>query len=188
MEYKPATQGLIKSQQRAAITWIITLQMKHFFRGESNQLTELILMKNNLLAKNPMIYQAEVPLTLYRYDPPPCSWKKHACLIERTSLWKTASATRRPITSWKYMTSLGSTSPMAFGKSICLYASGIWQASTTSKPHHYQRTTRYATLSCSINAPSTTSIRLISSTHMKKPITGSIYWKRQSIILTRSRW
>ena len=50
MEYKPASRVLVKSQQRAAIAWIIPLQKKHFFRGESNQLAEFMLMKNNLRA------------------------------------------------------------------------------------------------------------------------------------------
>ena len=48
MDCKPAARALIKRQQRAVIAWIITLQMKHFFRGESNQLAEFVQMKNNL--------------------------------------------------------------------------------------------------------------------------------------------
>ena len=64
MEYKPAARAPIKKQQTAAITWIITLQMKHLFRGESNQLVDFLLMKNNLCAQNPLIYHAEVPLAL----------------------------------------------------------------------------------------------------------------------------
>ena len=51
MEYKPAARALIKRQQRAAIAWIITLQTRHLFRGESNQLAEFFLMKNNLRAQ-----------------------------------------------------------------------------------------------------------------------------------------
>ena len=50
MEYKPAPRALVKRQQRAAIAWIISLKKKHFFRGESNQLAEFVLMKNNLCA------------------------------------------------------------------------------------------------------------------------------------------
>ena len=68
MEYKPAARALIKRQQRAAIARIITLQTKHLFRGESNQLAGFMLMKNNIRARNPLLYNAEVPLDLYRYD------------------------------------------------------------------------------------------------------------------------
>ena len=67
---------MVKSHQRAAISWIITLQKKHFFRGESNQLAEFVLMKNNLRAKNPLIYYAEVPLALYRDDSSPAAGQK----------------------------------------------------------------------------------------------------------------
>ena len=56
MDYKPAARALIKSQQRAVIAWIITLQTKYFFRGESNQLAEFLLMKNNIHAQNPLVY------------------------------------------------------------------------------------------------------------------------------------
>ena len=56
MEYKPAARALIISHKRAAITWIITPQTKHFFRGESNQLAEFVLTKNNLRAQNTLIY------------------------------------------------------------------------------------------------------------------------------------
>ena len=76
MEYKPAAQALIKRQQRSTITWIITLQTKHFFHGESNQLAEFVLMKNNPHARNPLIYHAEVPLALYRDDSLPADRKK----------------------------------------------------------------------------------------------------------------
>ena len=33
MEYKPLARAPIKKQQTAAITWIITLKMKHLFHG-----------------------------------------------------------------------------------------------------------------------------------------------------------
>ena len=58
MEYKPVARALIKIHQREAIAWIITLQAKNFFRGESNQLAEILLMKNDLRARNPLIYHA----------------------------------------------------------------------------------------------------------------------------------
>ena len=76
MEYKPAARALIKMKQRTPITWIITLQTKHLFRGESNKLAEFVLTKENLRAQNPLIYHAEVPLTLYRDDSPPAAGKK----------------------------------------------------------------------------------------------------------------
>ena len=76
MEYKPAERALIKRQQRAAIAWIITLQTRNFFRGESNQLAEFVLMKNNLFARNPLICHAEVPLTLYIDDSLPAAGQK----------------------------------------------------------------------------------------------------------------
>ena len=56
MEYKPAARELTKRKKRAAITWTITLQTKYFFRGESNQLAEFLLMKNNIHAQNPLVY------------------------------------------------------------------------------------------------------------------------------------
>ena len=77
MEYKPVARVLIKNQQRAAIAWIITLQTKHFFRIESNQLAEFVIMKKNLCAKNPLICHAEVPFALYRYDSLPQVGQKH---------------------------------------------------------------------------------------------------------------
>ena len=76
MEYKPAERVLIKNQQRAAIAWIITLQMKHLFRRESNQLAEFFIIKNNLHAQNPLIYHAEMPLTLHSDDSPPEAGQK----------------------------------------------------------------------------------------------------------------
>ena len=62
MEYKPVARALIKKQQRAVITWIITLQTKHFFWGETIQLVKLILIKNNIRVHNPLIYHTEVPI------------------------------------------------------------------------------------------------------------------------------
>ena len=56
MECNPAVQALIKSQQRAAIAWIITLQTKHLFCREFNKLAEFFLMNNNLRAKNPLTF------------------------------------------------------------------------------------------------------------------------------------
>ena len=41
------------------------LQTKHFFRAETDQLAEFILMKNNIHARNPFILHAEVPTALY---------------------------------------------------------------------------------------------------------------------------
>ena len=186
MEYKPEARALIKKQQRAAITWIITLQLKYFFCGESNQMVEFVTMKNNLRAWNPLIYHAEVPLALYRDDSCLQPGKK-GIPIGRTSLGRTAAATRRKILRWKYMTYSGSTSPMESGKSISIYASGIWQASATSTHQHYQRTTRHAPLDCSRDAPSPTAIIFTARPHMKKLITWSIYWISQSRIPTRSR-
>ena len=172
MEYKPAARALIISHKRAAITWIITPQTKHFFRGESNQLAEFVLTKNNLRAQNTLIYHTEAPLTLYRDEYPPTAGK-NASLIGRTSLRRTAAATRRPrpIPRWKSMTFSGSTSPMASGKSIRIYASGIWKASATSTPQCYQRAKMYAPLACSIYASAPTEIRLIARPHMKNPST-----------------
>ena len=76
VEYKPVARALIKRYQRASITWIITLQTKRFFRRESNQLAEFVLMKNNLRAQNPLIYHSELTLTLYKDDSPPAAGKK----------------------------------------------------------------------------------------------------------------
>ena len=70
MEYKSAARALIKKQQRAVIACIITLQTKHFFRKESNQLAEFVLINSKLRAQNPLIYHAEVPLALYSDDSP----------------------------------------------------------------------------------------------------------------------
>ena len=113
---------------------------------------------------------------------------KQASSIGRTSLGRTSAATIRQILRLKSMTSSGSTSPMASGKSICIYTSGIWQVSATSTPKRYQRTTIYAPLECSIDAPSPTAKILTSRPHMEKLFTWSMYWTRQSIIPTRSRW
>ena len=63
--YRPAAQAFIKRIQRASIEWIINHQNTHFFRGETNQLAEFFLMKNNLRARNLLIYHAELPITLY---------------------------------------------------------------------------------------------------------------------------
>ena len=41
--------------------WIITLQTRHFFRGEITLLAEFVHMKNKLTARDPLIYHAEVP-------------------------------------------------------------------------------------------------------------------------------
>ena len=106
--------------------------------------------------------------------------------IGRTSLGRTSAATIRQILRWKSITSSGSTSPMASGKSIRIYASGIWQASATSTPQRYQRTTRYLTLASSNNAPSPNVRRLTARPQTKKLITWSMYWTKQSRIPTRS--
>ena len=95
MEYKPAVRVLIKRHQRAAIAWIVTLQKKHFFCGESNQLAEFVLMKNSLRAQNPLIYHAEVPISLYRYDSLPAAGK-NASSTGRANLWRKAAETIRP--------------------------------------------------------------------------------------------
>ena len=68
MEYKPAARDLIGQKQRASIAWIITLQTKHFFRGEKDTLAEFIMMKNNIRARSPLIYHIEVPTALYQDD------------------------------------------------------------------------------------------------------------------------
>ena len=65
MEYKPSARLLISSKQRASMAWIITLQTKHFFRGESDLLASFTVMKHNIRAKNPLIYHAETPSALY---------------------------------------------------------------------------------------------------------------------------
>ena len=105
----------------------------------------------------------------------------------RTTQRKKASDTRRSSPRWNSMNSSRSTSPTASGKSIRIYTSGIWQASATSTPQRYQRTTRYSPLAFSSNAPSPTEIRLTARPHMKKLITWSMYRTRQSIIPTRYR-
>ena len=77
MEYKPASRVLVKSQQRAAIAWIIPLQKKYFFCGDYNQLAELLIMNNNFRAQNHLIYHAEVPLAIYSdYSPPAAGQKR----------------------------------------------------------------------------------------------------------------
>ena len=124
----------------------------------------------------------------YKEMTPHLQLGKKASSIGRTSLGRTASETRSKILRWKSMTYSGSTSPMASGKSIRIYASGIWQASATCTHKRYQRTTMYAPLECSIDAPSPTAKILTSRPHMKKLITWSMYWTRQSRIPTRSRW
>ena len=65
MEYKLAARALITNQQRDAITWIINIQTKYLFCGEPNQLAETVLMKNNIHARNALIYPAEVPIVIY---------------------------------------------------------------------------------------------------------------------------
>ena len=115
MEYNPAAQVLIKRQQRAAIACTITLQTKHFSLGESNQFSEFVLMKNNLRAQNPLIYHAEVTITLYIEDYSPASGQ-NASSTERTNLWRTTVATRRTTSRFKYTTSSRSTSPIASRK------------------------------------------------------------------------
>ena len=65
MEYKPSARLLISSKQRASMAWIITLQTKHFFRGETDLLASFTVMKHNIRAKNPLIYHAETPSALY---------------------------------------------------------------------------------------------------------------------------
>ena len=76
MEYNTAAQTVIKRKQRSAIAWIITLQTKHFFCGESNLLTEFVLIKNNLRAQNILIDHAEVPIALYGGDSLTAAGKK----------------------------------------------------------------------------------------------------------------
>ena len=65
MEYKPSTRELISNKQRASIAWILTLQTKHFFRGEKDLLASFTVMKHNIRAKNLLIYHAETPSALY---------------------------------------------------------------------------------------------------------------------------
>ena len=76
MDYKSASWALIRRQQRAAIAWIITLQTKYFFHGETIQLAEFFLMNNNICAHNPLIYHSEVPITLYGEDSLPTAGQK----------------------------------------------------------------------------------------------------------------
>ena len=71
MEYKPMAHDLISKKQGASIAWILTLQTKHFFRGEQDTLAEFIMMKNNIRARSPLIYHIEVPATLYKEDTKP---------------------------------------------------------------------------------------------------------------------
>ena len=68
MEYKQTARDLISKKQRASIAWIMTLQTKHFFRGEQDTLAEFIMMKNNIRARSPLIYHIEVPAALYEDD------------------------------------------------------------------------------------------------------------------------
>ena len=77
MEYKPAARYIIKNQQIASITWIITFRTKHLFSGEKNLLAEFFLMKNNIHACDSLIYHAEVLITLYgEYSPPTYGHKR----------------------------------------------------------------------------------------------------------------
>ena len=71
MEYKPTAHDLISKKQRASIAWIVTLQTKHFFRGEQDALAEFIMMKNNIRARSPLIYHIKVPAALYDKDTKP---------------------------------------------------------------------------------------------------------------------
>ena len=66
--YIPAARAPIKRKQRASIAWIITHQTTNFFRGETNQLAEFFVKKNNLRVHNPFIYHAEVSIALYGED------------------------------------------------------------------------------------------------------------------------
>ena len=68
MEYKPVARELVNRSKRSAIVWIITLQTKPFFRGESNQLAEFVIMKNNLRTEKNLIYHTEVTIDLYVKD------------------------------------------------------------------------------------------------------------------------
>ena len=65
MEYKPSARLLISSKQQEFMAWIITLQTKHFFRGETDLLASFSVMKHNIRAKNPLIYHAETQSALY---------------------------------------------------------------------------------------------------------------------------
>ena len=76
MEYKPVVQALIKRQKRASIACITTLQTNHLPLGESNRLAEFVLTKSNLRAQNPLIYHAEVPISLYGEDSLPAAGQK----------------------------------------------------------------------------------------------------------------
>ena len=76
MEYKPAARYIIKNQQIASITWIITFRTKHLFSGEKNLLAEFFLMKNNIHNCNSLIYHTEIPITLYGEDSLPTASHK----------------------------------------------------------------------------------------------------------------
>lgn len=82
MEYKPSARLLISKKQRASMAWIMTLQTKHFFRGETDLLASFSVMKHNLRAKNPLIYHAETPSALYE---------------EKTDTTSTKAGTKRKI-------------------------------------------------------------------------------------------
>ena len=68
MEYKLSASDFISKKQRASVAWIIMLQTKHFFHGETDMLAEFIMMKNNIQARSPLIYHIEVPTKLYKED------------------------------------------------------------------------------------------------------------------------
>jgi len=59
--YNPKALKQMTKKTRGSILWIITLQTRHFFRGEISILAEFQLMKNKLTARDPLIYHAEVP-------------------------------------------------------------------------------------------------------------------------------
>jgi len=54
--YNPKTLQHMTKKTRGSILWIITLQTRHFFRGEISILAEFQLMKNKLTARDPLIY------------------------------------------------------------------------------------------------------------------------------------
>ena len=79
--YNPKALKQMTKKTRGSILWIITLQTRHFFRGEISIMAEFQLMKNKLTARDPLIYHAEVPDILIAETT--CSGDKRAPLEEK---------------------------------------------------------------------------------------------------------
>ena len=115
MDYNPSARVLIKRKHRAAITWIINLQTKNFFHGETNQLAKFVVMNNNLCVRNPLICHIEVTISLHKEDSPPKEGQK--CKFNRKGKhMEFRRSNKKAIPRWRYMTSSIITSPTESGK------------------------------------------------------------------------